>query len=143
MAIRAFLDTGVLIAAFRGELEIREQALRVLSWRAFEFWYSPLLRLELILQPTHQRRKLELAFYEEYFQHANCYVDLNKIFEAGSREATKHGIPVVDALHLGCASLAKCRFLLTTEAATKPMFKTTLLEVVSIADWSAVSALLK
>lgn len=115
----------------------------MLSWPRFEFWYSPLLRLELILQPTHQRRKPELAFYEEYFHHANCYVDLNKIFEAGSPEATKHGIPVVDALHLGCASLAKCHVLLTTEAATKPMFKTTLLEVVSITDSPSVSALLK
>jgi hypothetical protein len=130
----------LLIAAFRGDAIMRERALCVLSCPTFEFWYSPLLRLELILQPTHQRRKIELAFYEEYFEHANCYGDLNRMFEIGSPDAMKHGISVVDALHVACANLSRCEVLLTTETVNKPMFKTKLVEVVSITDLRAASA---
>jgi hypothetical protein len=50
--LRVFLDSGVLIGAFKGEPEIREGAFAVLSNPNLEFWYSPLLRLEVTLQPT-------------------------------------------------------------------------------------------
>jgi len=120
--------------------QIRERALRVLSEPSFEFWYSPLLKLEVILHPTHQRRKLELAFYEEYFTHASCYGDLNRTYEIGGREAMKHGIPVVDALHVAAANLAKCKVLPTAEGITKPIFRTRIVEVVSITDYRSASS---
>ena len=124
----------MLIAGFRGTPEIRERALRVLSEPSFDFWYSPLLQLEVILHPTHQRRRLELAFYDEFFKHASCYGDLNRMYEIGSPEAMKHGVPVLDALHVAAANLARCKVLFTTESVTKPLFRTKLVEVVSITD---------
>jgi hypothetical protein len=50
------------------------------SGRPF-FWYSPLLRIEVILQPTHHKRKLEIEFYAEYFRNADCYGGLDRMFE--------------------------------------------------------------
>jgi hypothetical protein len=91
-----------------------------------------LLKLELILQPTREKRQLELAFYAEYFKVANCYGDLNRTYEIGCPDALKHGIPVVDALHVAAANLAKCNYFLTTESPTKPLFRTKLIKVVSI-----------
>lgn len=73
------------------------------------------------------------------FENASCYGNLNHMYEIGSPDAMKHGITVVDALHIACANLAKCEVLLTTETVNKPMFKTKLVEVVSIADMRAAS----
>jgi predicted nucleic acid-binding protein len=127
-----FVDTGVLITAFRGQSEMREHALAVLSEPNLEFWYSPLLRLETVLQAAHHGRKLELAFYAAYFKQANCFGDLNRIFEIGQPDALKHGIPVMDALHVAAANLARCKVLFTTESPTKPLFRTKLVQVASI-----------
>jgi len=135
--VRVFIDSGVLIAAFRGEPEIREAAFVVLSDPKLEFWYSPLVRLEVILKPTHHRRRAELAFYEEYFSHANCFEDLDRMFEIGGKEAMRHGIAVVDALHVAAAHLSRCAALVTTEKATKPMFRTSLVRVVGISTAKA------
>src|SRR5687768_14764900 len=108
---------------------MRERALAVLSEPSAQFWYSPLLELEVTLQATHQKRDLELKFYAEYFKNADCYGDLNRMFEIGSREAKKHGIPVIDALHVAAASLSRCKLLLTTESPSKPLFRTKLVTV--------------
>ena len=132
MAYRVFLDADVLIAAFQGERQLRECALAILSEPLFEFVYDPLLKMEVMIQPTYQRHTLELAFYNEYFNHAKCFGNLNQMFEIGGREAMKHGIAVVDALHVAAAHLARCAVLVTAEKPTKPMFRTKLIRVVSI-----------
>jgi hypothetical protein len=123
----------VLIAAFKGEPTIRECALAILSEPNLEFYYSPLLKLEVTLQPTHHGFAQELAFYDLYFRNANIFGNLNHIFEIGRPEALKHGITVMDALHLAAAKLSKCQLFVTTEKPTKPLFRTTLVRVVSIA----------
>jgi hypothetical protein len=122
----------VLITAFRGKPQMRESALAILSEPDFQFWYSPLLRLEATLQPFHHNRKLEMEFYQEYFKNAECFGDLNRIFEIGSPDAMKHGIPVMDALHIAAANLSRCKILFTTESPTKPLFRTKLVKVASI-----------
>jgi hypothetical protein len=109
-----------------------EAALAVLSEPDFEFWYSPLLELEVTLQAAHHKQKLELEFYREYFRNGDCFGDLNRIFEIGRPEAMKYGISVMDALHVAAANLSKCKLLFTTESPTKPMFLTKLVKVVSI-----------
>ena len=108
----------------------------MLSEPNLEFWYSPFSRLEVILQPTKEKRKDELRFYEEYFSHANCYGALDRIFEIGSMEAMKHGIKIADAFHVAAANLSKCSVLVTAEKVTSPMFHTKLVRVVSIAGYN-------
>jgi hypothetical protein len=70
---------------------------------------QPLLRLEATLQAKYHKSKIELDFYDEYFRAADCFGDLNRIFEIGSPEAEKHGIPVMDALHIAAANLSRCQ----------------------------------
>jgi len=135
--LRVFLDSGVLIGAFKGEPEIREGAFAILSNPNLEFWYSPLLKLEVTLQPTHHKQTVELAFYEEYFRNANCYGDLNRVFEIGNKESLRHGISVVDALHVAAANLSRCVALFTTEKPTKPIFRTKLVTVVGVSGAKA------
>lgn len=88
----------------------------------------------MLLEPTHHKRSLELAFYHEYFGVANCFGDLNRIFEIGEPEALKFGITVIDTLHLAAANLAKCSLFVTTEKHRKPIFRTKLVKVASISE---------
>lgn len=92
------------------------------------------MRLEVVPHATFNKQYAEVRFYEEYFRAADCYGDLDRMFEIGSREAERHGIPVMDALHVAAAHLARCRFLYTTEGTTKPMFRTKIVRVASILD---------
>jgi hypothetical protein len=135
MAFRIFLDADVLIAGFKGEpREVKECAQAILSEPLFEFWYSPLLKMELTIMPTYQGHHLELAFYNAYFKSACMYGELNRMFEVGAHEAVRHGITVIDALHIAAAHLARCPVLVTGERATRPMFRTTLVKVVCLRD---------
>jgi len=136
----------VLIAAFKGEPTIRECALAILSEPGLDFYYSPLLKLEVTLQPTHHGFKRELAFYDLYFDNANIFGNLNHMFEIACPEALKHGITVMDALHLAAAKLSRCQLFITTEKPTKsnthevtPLFRTTLVKVASIATMTQPS----
>jgi hypothetical protein len=130
--VRVFLDAGVLIGAFKGEPDVREPAFAILGCPLLEFWYSPLLHLEVTLQAVHHKQAEELRFYDEYFGHANNYGDLDRIFQIGASDAKRHGIPVVDALHIAAANLSRCVALITTEKPTKPLFRTKLVKVVSL-----------
>ncbi|MGA3203068.1 MAG: hypothetical protein ABSF12_11320 [Bryobacteraceae bacterium] len=130
--VRVFLDAGVLIGAFKGEPDVREPAFAILGCPLLEFWYSPLLHLEVTLQAVHHKQAEELKFYDEYFGHANMYGGLDRTFEIAAPDAKRHGIPVVDALHVAAANLSRCAALITTEKPTKPLFRTSLVKVVSL-----------
>ncbi len=130
--VKVFLDANVLIGAFKGEPDVREAAFAILYCPHLEFWYSPLLNLEVTLQAIHHKQADELKFYDEYFRQANCYGDLNRMYEIGAPDAKKHGISVVDALHVAAASLSRCAALITTEKVTKPLFRTKLVKVISL-----------
>jgi predicted nucleic acid-binding protein len=132
MGLRIFLDADVLIAAFQGESLLRECAQAILSEPLFDFVYDPLLRMEVMIQPTYHRHTIEVAFYNTYFKNAMCFGQLNQMFEIGSKDAMDNGIAVVDALHIASAHLSKCAALVTAEKPTKPMFRTSLVKVVSI-----------
>jgi predicted nucleic acid-binding protein len=130
--VRVFLDAGVLIGAFKGEPDVREPAFAILNCPLLEFWYSPLLHLEVTLQAVHHKQVEELKFYDVYFRHAEMYGDLNRTLEIAAPDAKRHGIGVVDALHVAAANLSKCEAFITTEKPTKPLFRTNLVKVVSL-----------
>jgi len=132
MGCRIFLDADVLIAAFQGEPKLRACAQAFLDETRFEFIYNPLLRMEVLIQPTHQGHALEVSFYNTYFRNATCWGHLDRMFEIGGEEAMKHGIAVTDALHIATAHISKCVALVTAEKPTKPMFRTSLVKVFSI-----------
>jgi predicted nucleic acid-binding protein len=132
IAIRLFLDADVLIAAFRGVPELRNRALALLAQPDADFVFSPFLRLEVILKPTFHGNTIELDFYRAYLKAATCYGDLNRIFEIAEREALKHGIQVLDSLHLAAANLARCDAFITLEKPEKPLYRTSLVPVVRL-----------
>lgn len=104
----------------------------VISSLDFEYVYSPLLRLEVVLHPEHSNRRDEAEFFGKYFSRAMCWGDLNRMFEIGEREARENGIQALDALHIATANLARCRYFFTSEKLTSHIYKTKLVQAVRV-----------
>ena len=73
--IRTFLDTGVLIAAFRGADHERLQALSILRDVNRRFLTSVFLYLDVAPKAIFHRNRLEQRFYEPYFDSAQWCKD--------------------------------------------------------------------
>ena len=75
--ILTYLDTGVLIAAFRGENIIAEKALVILEDAQRLFISSDILKLELLPKPTFHKKELELSFYRAFFDIAHQSLEIS------------------------------------------------------------------
>jgi hypothetical protein len=60
--VRTFLDSGVLIAAFKGAPQLREAALQVLEDPNRVFVTSPFVRLEVLPKAIFNRQASERRF---------------------------------------------------------------------------------
>ena len=127
--IRTFLDSGVLLAAVRSAGQDRERALWVLEDPERIFITSPFIHLELVPKALYHKKRLEVRFYEEYFQAAEWYRNLQLIATVAEREASKTGLSAMDALHVAAAHLAEADEFITTERPEKPLFRTRLVKV--------------
>jgi hypothetical protein len=67
LAVRTFLDSGVLFAAHRGEAGEREPCLAIMNDGARFFVASPFLYLETMPKAVYHRNKPEIEFYRTYF----------------------------------------------------------------------------
>ena len=129
---RSFLDTSVLIAAFRGTAADRELALAIVEDSNRTFIASPFLYLEITPKPLFYRQHLECAFYEKYFRQAEWIRDVAEIAAVAQREAEIAGLAAMDALHIAAAHLARADELITTEKSSKPIHRSTLVRVVCL-----------
>lgn len=123
MTIRTYLDTGVLIAATRGDDAVHAAALAVLN-EDREFIASDLLRLELLPGPTYHHRAEELAFYETFL--ASCAMIVSTTAGAVSHAtdlACTHCLGSMDAMHLASAIIVGAQEFVTTEKPTKPLLQ--------------------
>ena len=127
--IRTFLDSGVLLAAARSLERDRDRALRILEDGDRSFLTSPFVHLELVPKAIFNRRRLEKAFYDEYFSTAEWFGDLDRIEAAAQIEAAKSGLAAMDALHVAAAHLSGADELITTERPEKPIYRSSLVRV--------------
>ena len=133
MSLRTFVDTGVLIAAFRGEEELRAAAERVLDDPDREFVTSDFVGLELLPKAKYNKNGDEVAFYETFLAASTETVRASEALVADAdTQATKAGLAAMDALHVAAAQQASAAELVTTEKSDKPMFRVTNLTVRSI-----------
>jgi hypothetical protein len=127
-----FLDSGVLIAAFKGAPQLRELALRIVEDPGRVFRTSPFVRLEVLPKTIFSRQTNERRFYEQYFARAEFVPDLTGIFDLGEKEAAKSGVGSMDSLHLAAAHLLKADEFLTTEGPKKSIHRSSLVKVVCL-----------
>ena len=130
--IRTFLDSGVLIAAFKGAPQLRELALRILEDPDRVFVTSPFVRLEVLPKAIFNKQANEKRFYEQFFARAEFATDLTAIFDLGEKEAAKSGVGSMDSLHLAAARLLNVDEFLTTEGPKKSIHRSRLVKVVCL-----------
>ncbi len=128
--IRTFIDSGVLIAAFKGAPQLRERALQVLEDPLRVFLSSPYLRLEVLPKAIFNKQTGERRFYEKFFALADSIGDFKKIFDLGESEAARSGVGSMDSLHLAAAHLLRADEFITTERPAKSIHRSTLVRVI-------------
>ena len=132
---RTFIDSGVLIAAARGNTIRSLAALRVLSDRDREFASSAFIRLETLPKATYNQQQAEAEFYESFFGIVTLWATkLEQIVQTGNRIACTYGLAAMDALHIAAALSVDAEEFITTEKTTKPMHRVTEIQIVSIAN---------
>lgn len=131
--IRTYVDSGVLIAAFRGSSVVAAQALAVLSDTNREFVTSEFVHLEVMPKPTYQRRVIEIAFYNAYFAATVQSAPITRaLVRRAMRRAEEFGLSAVDALHVAAAKTTGAAELITAERPTSPLSRVTSIHVVSL-----------
>ncbi len=120
--MRTFLDSGVLLTAWRGR--DAEAALAVMEDPQREFCTSQMVKLELLPKPAFFKQKAEVAFYQTHFRAAKGEEPLSlELGEKAEELARQHGLAAMDALHLAAAIRQGADEFITAERPGKPMFR--------------------
>lgn len=130
---KTYLDSGVLIVAFRADNEMSSRAIQILDDAQREFVASPFVKLETLPKAQYHKQRYEVEFYEAYFSAVIHWVsDLEIILRSAEIVASQYGLAAMDALHVAAASSIGADELITTERSTKPMFRVPDIKVVSL-----------
>jgi hypothetical protein len=127
---RTFLDSGVLIAAFKGQPSIGDPAAQLFKDPSRVFLSSRFVHLEVCPKALFNRQREEHDFYQRYFARAVMANDLKAILTLGAEEAARSGVGPMDSLHLAAARLLKADQFITTEKPTKSIHRSSLVKIV-------------
>lgn len=128
--IRTFLDSGVLIAAFRVVDPKVARALKVLDDPNRIFLTSAFIYLEVVPKAVFHGKWLERSFYDRYFQNSVWFRETAKIEAAAQTEAAKNRLGAMDVLHMAVAYLSHADEFITTEKPSKPIHRSSLVPIV-------------
>jgi predicted nucleic acid-binding protein len=130
-----YIDSGVLISATDGVGRIAEKALEILGDSQREFASSEFVKLEVSPKAVYNKQTEEAQFYEEFFSDVTYWAsDLTHIVQEAYQIAAQYGLAAMDALHVAAALSVGAEEFVTTEKKTKPMFRVSSINVVSIFD---------
>jgi predicted nucleic acid-binding protein len=133
VAVRTYIDTGVLIAAFHGDHAANVIALSYLKDPLREYVTSDYVKVELLPKSIFHKQAAERTFYEDFFKPPTIRVPSSDALLAFAiREGGKTGISGMDAVHVACALVAQAAELITTERTTKPIHKANGIKIISI-----------
>jgi predicted nucleic acid-binding protein len=130
--LRTFLDSGVLLHAWRGET-LSGAAMQIIDDDTREFFTSQMVRLELLPKARFEKRPREVAFYEAHF--ADCAGSQPLSQELGveaEKLAVRHGLAGPDALQIAAAIRQGVEEFYTSEKPGKPLFRVNDIRVISL-----------
>uniref|UniRef100_B8HKS3 Uncharacterized protein n=1 Tax=Cyanothece sp. (strain PCC 7425 / ATCC 29141) TaxID=395961 RepID=B8HKS3_CYAP4 len=136
MSLRiVYLDSGILINAFRGTGLVGVHALEVLDNTDCQFATSQFVKLETLPKATYYKQQAELEFYESFFNSVGVWAtNLEQMIQIGNRIACTYGLAAMDELHIAAALSVKAEEFVTTEKTSKPMHRVTEIQITSIAS---------
>lgn len=128
-----FVDTGVLIAAARGDGNACRRAFAILDDPQREFASSFFVKLEALPMPTYHRRDNEVAFLETFFAGVKHWPDPSTdLLGNAMTEACNAGLSALDALHVAAALAVQADVLVTTEKRRRSLHRVTSLPILTI-----------
>lgn len=128
-----FVDSGLLIAAARGNLDMSNRALAILGDATRTFASSEFVRLEVLPKALYHGKISEAEFYRQYFQAVSRWTtDLNGLVTAAADTAERFGLAAMDALHITAAMDSGAEQFVTVEKRSKPLHRVTGLRVITI-----------
>ena len=128
-----FIDSGVLIAAARGNTVQSRRAMEILDDPERQFASSPFVRLEVLPQALFNKREAEVAFYEAFFSSVTRWAtDVNALAELAIQEASTNGVEAMDALHVAAAASVGAAELVTSERRSRSIHRARAVPVVTI-----------
>ncbi|MUG99957.1 PIN domain-containing protein [Scytonema sp. UIC 10036] len=130
---KTYIDSGVLITAFRGIQSASIRANSILNNGNREFVSSQFVKLEVLPKAIYNQQQDETDFYETFFSAVSYWAtDLEQITNDAYQIACTYGLAAIDALHVAAALWLKADELITTEKPTKPMHRVTVIQIISI-----------
>jgi hypothetical protein len=128
-----YIDSGVLIAAARGDATLSLLALPYLTDSNREYITSDYVRLEVLPKAIFHNRQEEVQFYDQFFQfNARTIPTSDALLKYALEEACITGIQGLDAVHIACAVFAGAEEFITSEKPTTPIHRTQKVRVISI-----------
>lgn len=131
--MKTFLDSGVLLLAWRGNSPAATAAKQILADDSREFVTCENVRLELLPKPAFEKRHSEMQFYHGHFSEASaCEPFSEPLGKTALALAKKHGLSAGDALNLASAIRLGADEFITSELSGKPMFRVPEIKVTSL-----------
>lgn len=134
MPKRTYVDTCLLIAAFKGEGELGRRALSVLDDPERALVVSDAVWLEAMPKARYHKQQEEVEFYEAVFSQAENIPWDSTALKQALTIAESHGVAAMDAIHVAHAVMAGVTEFLSAEKPTKPMFRVKAVALHSIRD---------
>jgi predicted nucleic acid-binding protein len=130
---RTYVDSSVLIEAYRGAGPLAASANAILFDPSRTFVTSEFVRLEVLPKATYYQRATEVAFYARFLQAATRSVALTRsLMGLAQQRAETFGLSAVNALHVAAAETAHADELVTAERRASPLLRVTTIRVVSL-----------
>lgn len=130
---KTYIDSGVLITAFRGTDEIALKAIQILDDPDREFASSEFVKLEVLPKAIHGKRQLEIDFYQAFFSKVTYWAEpVDSLVQSAFQQASTYGLAAVDALHVAAALLIGADEVVTMEKPTKPIHRVAGIQVISL-----------
>ena len=133
MTTRTFLDSGVLIDAFRGTPALAAPVIHILNDPDRVFLTSELVRLEVLPKALFHRHAVEARFYQQFLDSVEAEARITSVtVEQAFSLAVRWNLNAIDALHVAAALQIGADELITTEGPTSPLVRVTALTVTSV-----------
>lgn len=132
MPVRTYVDSSVLIAAFRGDRSSSNRAMEILDDPARQFLVSDFLRLEVLPQPIFHKNKGELEFMETFIKQGQDIEVAPRVAKCAIELASNYQLTALDALHVAAAIEGQADEFVTLEKTTKPLCRVREIKVTSI-----------
>lgn len=130
--IETYIDSGVVIEAYRVVGPVGSLADAVLNDPNRTFITSEFVRLEILPKPAYHRRQDEVAYCNRYFARARFVGITDVLIQHAMLRAEMFGLNGMDALHIAAAEIGGAAEFVTTERATSPLLRVNTIRVVNL-----------